>query len=235
MMPLSFATLLGGLCTIVGTPANLIVSGALRGDRGLGFGFLDFAPTGFAVTVAGLAGDSALGATDAVGSDAPSRAATPAAAASSRRRPCLMVRWRPRLMTSQAGSRERSALSGATGGSCFRSATRPGSGRRRAAARGGRGRFSRRARRGRPDRRAIGWPGCRCGTGGGHHAAEHARRFPDRDDRGVLRPRRRAFLRSRPTIRASREGSTSFSSGSAISCTSRARRRRSTRRWRTRG
>jgi di/tricarboxylate transporter len=55
VMPLSFATLLGGLCTVVGTPANLIVSGALRDATGAGFAFLDFAPTGLAVTVAGLA------------------------------------------------------------------------------------------------------------------------------------------------------------------------------------
>jgi di/tricarboxylate transporter len=55
LMPLSFATLLGGLCTLVGTPANLIVSEALRGARGAGFGFLDFAPTGLAVTIVGVA------------------------------------------------------------------------------------------------------------------------------------------------------------------------------------
>jgi di/tricarboxylate transporter len=56
VMPLSFATLLGGLCTLVGTPANLVVSEALRGARGSGsgFGFLDFAPTGFAVAALGV-------------------------------------------------------------------------------------------------------------------------------------------------------------------------------------
>ena len=55
VMPLSFATLLGGLCTLVGTPANLIVSNALRDARGTGFRFLDFAPTGLAVTIVGIA------------------------------------------------------------------------------------------------------------------------------------------------------------------------------------
>ena len=55
LMPLSFATLLGGLCTVIGTPANLVVSGALREATGAGFGFLDFAPTGLPVALAGLA------------------------------------------------------------------------------------------------------------------------------------------------------------------------------------
>jgi di/tricarboxylate transporter len=54
VMPLSFATLLGGLCTLVGTPANLVVSEALRGARGSGFAFLDFAPTGLAVAALGV-------------------------------------------------------------------------------------------------------------------------------------------------------------------------------------
>ena len=54
LMPLSFATLLGGLCTLVGTPANLLVSDALHDARGAGFSFLDFAPTGLAVAAAGL-------------------------------------------------------------------------------------------------------------------------------------------------------------------------------------
>lgn len=53
-MPLSFATLLGGLCTPIGTPPNLIVSQALTGSIGHGFGFFDFLPTGLLVTVSGL-------------------------------------------------------------------------------------------------------------------------------------------------------------------------------------
>ena len=55
MMPLSFATLLGGLCTLVGTPANLLIGEALHSATGTGFAFLDFAPTGLAVTAVGLA------------------------------------------------------------------------------------------------------------------------------------------------------------------------------------
>lgn len=54
IMPLSFATLLGGLCTVVGTPPNLIVSEALHAPVGQPFRFLDFAPTGIAVTLVGL-------------------------------------------------------------------------------------------------------------------------------------------------------------------------------------
>ncbi|WP_319520702.1 SLC13 family permease [uncultured Martelella sp.] len=55
IMPLSFSTLLGGLCTVVGTPPNLIVSEALHASTGKPFDFLAFAPTGLAVTAAGLA------------------------------------------------------------------------------------------------------------------------------------------------------------------------------------
>ncbi|WP_157982249.1 SLC13 family permease [Oceanicella sp. SM1341] len=55
LMPLSFATLLGGLCSAIGTPANLVVSAALASERGQGFGFFDFAPVGVTVALAGLA------------------------------------------------------------------------------------------------------------------------------------------------------------------------------------
>ena len=44
-----------GALHAVGTPANLVVSDALRDATGAGFGFLDFAPTGLAVALAGLA------------------------------------------------------------------------------------------------------------------------------------------------------------------------------------
>jgi len=54
IMPLSFSTLLGGLCTVVGTPPNLIVSEALDASDGKPFAFLAFAPTGLAVTAIGL-------------------------------------------------------------------------------------------------------------------------------------------------------------------------------------
>ncbi|HQV70923.1 MAG TPA: SLC13 family permease [Thermoflexales bacterium] len=54
MMPLAFATELGGMATYF-TTANIIVSSALV-DRGLrGYGIFDFAPIGIPVTLAGIA------------------------------------------------------------------------------------------------------------------------------------------------------------------------------------
>ncbi|MEO7916026.1 MAG: SLC13 family permease [Dokdonella sp.] len=54
LMPLAFATILGGMTTIIGTPPNLIVSG-FRAEAELGpFAMFDFAPVGVAVAVAGL-------------------------------------------------------------------------------------------------------------------------------------------------------------------------------------
>lgn len=55
LMPISFATLLGGTCSLIGTPANLIVSDLLADVRGEGFGFFDFAVVGLPALVAGLA------------------------------------------------------------------------------------------------------------------------------------------------------------------------------------
>ncbi len=54
VMPLSFATLMGGMCTVVGTPPNLIVSEALINDGGGRFRFLDFLPTGLVISVVGV-------------------------------------------------------------------------------------------------------------------------------------------------------------------------------------
>lgn len=54
LMPLAFATILGGMTTLIGTPPNLIVSG-FRAEAGLGqFAIFDFAPVGVAVAIAGL-------------------------------------------------------------------------------------------------------------------------------------------------------------------------------------
>lgn len=53
-LPLSYATLLGGLWTSIGTPANLVASGFLQQAGEEGFALLDFAPTGIAATAAGL-------------------------------------------------------------------------------------------------------------------------------------------------------------------------------------
>ena len=54
LMPLAFATILGGMTTLIGTPANLIIS-SVREDRlGEPFGMFDMTPVGAAVTGAGL-------------------------------------------------------------------------------------------------------------------------------------------------------------------------------------
>lgn len=54
LMPLSFATLLGGLCSVVGTPANLLGAAAIEMARGTRFGFFELALVGLPLTLAGL-------------------------------------------------------------------------------------------------------------------------------------------------------------------------------------
>ncbi|MBB4002155.1 di/tricarboxylate transporter [Aurantimonas endophytica] len=54
LMPVSFAALLGGLCSVIGTPANLIVSSQLADATGTGFTFFDFAWVGVPAALAGL-------------------------------------------------------------------------------------------------------------------------------------------------------------------------------------
>ena len=54
LMPLSFASLLGGLVTAIGTPPNIVVA-TFRAERtGEPFALFDFAPVGLAVAIAGL-------------------------------------------------------------------------------------------------------------------------------------------------------------------------------------
>lgn len=54
LMPLAFATILGGMATLL-TTTNIVVSTLLR-DRGVaGYGLLDFAPLGLVIVVAGVA------------------------------------------------------------------------------------------------------------------------------------------------------------------------------------
>jgi di/tricarboxylate transporter len=55
LMPLAFASLLGGMVTLIGTPPNLIVAGFRETETGTAFGMFDFTPVGLAVAVAGLA------------------------------------------------------------------------------------------------------------------------------------------------------------------------------------
>jgi len=54
LMPLAFATILGGMTTLIGTPPNLLVSGFRREAAGEGFGLFDFAWVGVPLALAGI-------------------------------------------------------------------------------------------------------------------------------------------------------------------------------------
>jgi di/tricarboxylate transporter len=54
LMPMSFASLLGGLMTQIGTSPNIIVSGVRQSITGQSFQMFDFAPVGVALTLSGL-------------------------------------------------------------------------------------------------------------------------------------------------------------------------------------
>jgi di/tricarboxylate transporter len=55
LMPIAFASLLGGMTTLIGTPPNIIIA-AFRGqETGVPFGMFDFSPVGAAVTTVGVA------------------------------------------------------------------------------------------------------------------------------------------------------------------------------------
>jgi len=54
LIPLSFASLLGGLVTLIGTPPNIVISGFRESQTGTPFSMFDFAPVGLAVAAAGL-------------------------------------------------------------------------------------------------------------------------------------------------------------------------------------
>jgi len=55
LMPLAFATILGGLVTLIGTPPNIIISQFRAEALGEPYSMFDFAPVGFACAVAGIA------------------------------------------------------------------------------------------------------------------------------------------------------------------------------------
>jgi len=61
LMPLSFASILGGMTTLIGTPPNLIVAGFREDLGGLSFAMFDFTPVGVAVAGAGLVATLLLG------------------------------------------------------------------------------------------------------------------------------------------------------------------------------
>lgn len=54
LMPLSFATILGGMATLIGTPPNIIIASIREESLGAPFAMFDFAPVGGAAALAGL-------------------------------------------------------------------------------------------------------------------------------------------------------------------------------------
>lgn len=55
LMPLSFATILGGMATLIGTPPNIIIASIRAETLGEPFRMFDFAPVGGLAAIAGLA------------------------------------------------------------------------------------------------------------------------------------------------------------------------------------
>ncbi len=55
LMPLSFATILGGMVTLIGTPPNIIIATIREDSLGTPFAMFDFAPVGGVAALAGLA------------------------------------------------------------------------------------------------------------------------------------------------------------------------------------
>src|SRR3989337_2965596 len=55
LMPMAFASLLGGLMTLVGTSPNVIVSGTREDATGRPFSMFDYTPVGLALAAAGVA------------------------------------------------------------------------------------------------------------------------------------------------------------------------------------
>ena len=61
LMPLSFATILGGMATLIGTPPNIIISTIREDSLGAPFRMFDFAPVGALTAVAGMVFVATLG------------------------------------------------------------------------------------------------------------------------------------------------------------------------------
>ena len=55
LMPLSFATILGGMITLIGTPPNIIIAAFREQSLGESYSMFDFAPVGLAVALVGIA------------------------------------------------------------------------------------------------------------------------------------------------------------------------------------
>jgi di/tricarboxylate transporter len=54
LMPLSFASILGGMVTLIGTPPNIVIATFREGALGEPFSMFDFAPVGLVVAIAGI-------------------------------------------------------------------------------------------------------------------------------------------------------------------------------------
>lgn len=54
LMPLSFATLLGGMCSLTGTPANLVVNEWMAGETGRNLGYFELAQVGAPLALFGM-------------------------------------------------------------------------------------------------------------------------------------------------------------------------------------
>ncbi|MEM9344452.1 MAG: SLC13 family permease [Pseudomonadota bacterium] len=61
LMPLSFATILGGMVTMIGTPPNIIIATIREDSLGEPFRMFDFAPVGIITAVVGLAFVAVIG------------------------------------------------------------------------------------------------------------------------------------------------------------------------------
>ncbi|MFO7723534.1 MAG: SLC13 family permease, partial [Bacteroidales bacterium] len=61
LMPIAFASLLGGMTTLIGTPPNIIIATFRSDEFGEPFGMFDFTPVGAVLTFAGLIFISLLG------------------------------------------------------------------------------------------------------------------------------------------------------------------------------
>ncbi len=54
LMPLSFASILGGMVTLIGTPPNIVIATFREGALGEPYGMFSFAPVGLVVAIAGI-------------------------------------------------------------------------------------------------------------------------------------------------------------------------------------
>ncbi|GAB4178455.1 MAG: SLC13 family permease [Geothermobacteraceae bacterium] len=54
LMPLAFGSLLGGVCTLIGTPPNILVNELMHEHTGRGFGMFTFSPLGLILLTGGI-------------------------------------------------------------------------------------------------------------------------------------------------------------------------------------